>query len=153
MHTKAHNQTNISLTPILNVLSSYVMASPAAPAQGSLSWRWLWRVSSCYLHCRWQHSGLHPVTDPAFGWPTLQPGHVDNKFLMSHFSKALNFTLDHLMIQSATSYVKHGGGSVMAWPCMTLCCVNDVSGDTSIKMAYDVYRTILSAHIQSLQNL
>ena len=53
-----------------------------------------------------------------------------------------------------TSCVKHGGGSVMAWACMaangtgSLVFIDDVTADRSSKMNSEVYRAILSAHIQ-----
>uniref|UniRef100_A0A8C5P8K5 Transposase n=1 Tax=Leptobrachium leishanense TaxID=445787 RepID=A0A8C5P8K5_9ANUR len=52
-----------------------------------------------------------------------------------------------------TSPVKHGGGSVMAWACMaangtgSLVFIDDVT-DKSSRMNSEVFRAILSAHIQ-----
>ncbi len=58
-----------------------------------------------------------------------------------------------------TSSVKHGGGSVMAWACMaasgtgSLVFIDDVTADKSSRMNSEVFRAILSAHIQPmLQN-
>lgn len=54
-----------------------------------------------------------------------------------------------------TSSVKHGGGSVMAWACMaangtgSLVFIDDVTADKSSRMNSEVFRAILSAHIQS----
>ncbi len=53
-----------------------------------------------------------------------------------------------------TSSVKHGGGSVMAWACMaasgtgSLVFIDDVTADKSSRMNSEVFRAILSAHIQ-----
>ncbi len=53
-----------------------------------------------------------------------------------------------------TSSVKHGGGSVMAWACMaasgtgSLVVIDDVTADKSSRMNSEVFRAILSAHIQ-----
>uniref|UniRef100_A0A8C5Q2J1 Transposase Tc1-like domain-containing protein n=1 Tax=Leptobrachium leishanense TaxID=445787 RepID=A0A8C5Q2J1_9ANUR len=53
-----------------------------------------------------------------------------------------------------TSSVKHGGGSVMAWACMAAngtgshVFIDDVTGDKSSRMNSEVFRPILSAHIQ-----
>ena len=53
-----------------------------------------------------------------------------------------------------TSSVKHGGGSVMAWACMaangtgSLIFIDDVTADKSSRMDSEVFRAILSAHIQ-----
>ncbi len=53
-----------------------------------------------------------------------------------------------------TSSVKHGGGSVMAWACMaasgtgSLVFIDDVTADKSSRMNSEVFRVILSAHIQ-----
>ncbi len=53
-----------------------------------------------------------------------------------------------------TSSVKHGGGSVMAWACMAACgtgslvFIDDVTADKSSRMNSEVFRAILSAHIQ-----
>ena len=53
-----------------------------------------------------------------------------------------------------TSSVKHGGGSVMAWACMaasgtgSLIFIDDVTADKSSRMNSEVFRAILSAHIQ-----
>ena len=53
-----------------------------------------------------------------------------------------------------TSSVKHGGGCVMAWACMaasgtgSLVFIDDVTADKSSRMNSEVFRTILSAHIQ-----
>ncbi|KAG2467810.1 TCB1 transposase, partial [Polypterus senegalus] len=53
-----------------------------------------------------------------------------------------------------TSSVKHSGGSVMAWACMaasgtgTLVFIDDVTQDRSSRMNSEVFRDILSAHIQ-----
>uniref|UniRef100_A0A8C5MV28 Transposase Tc1-like domain-containing protein n=1 Tax=Leptobrachium leishanense TaxID=445787 RepID=A0A8C5MV28_9ANUR len=53
-----------------------------------------------------------------------------------------------------TSSVKHGGGSVMAWACMaangtgSLVVIDDVTADKSRRMNSEVFRAILSAHIQ-----
>ncbi len=53
-----------------------------------------------------------------------------------------------------TSSVKHGGGSVMAWACMAasgtgyLVFIDDVTADKSSRMNSEVFRAILSAHIQ-----
>ncbi len=52
------------------------------------------------------------------------------------------------------SSVKHGGGSVMAWACMaasgtgSLVFIDDVTADKSSRMNSEVFRAILSAHIQ-----
>lgn len=58
-----------------NGLVSFLLLanSPAAPALGSQSWRWLWRVCVCCLHCKSPRSSLRTLTDPASGCPTLQP--------------------------------------------------------------------------------
>ncbi len=59
-----------------------------------------------------------------------------------------------LMILHTTSSVKHGGGSVMAWACMaasgtgSLVFIDDVTADKSSRMNSEVFRAILSAHIQ-----
>uniref|UniRef100_A0A667YPJ5 Transposase n=1 Tax=Myripristis murdjan TaxID=586833 RepID=A0A667YPJ5_9TELE len=56
--------------------------------------------------------------------------------------------------KQSTSSVQHGGGSIMAWACMTasgtgsLVYIDDVTADGSSRMNSDVYRAILSAHIQ-----
>ncbi len=53
-----------------------------------------------------------------------------------------------------TSSVKHGGGSVMAWACIaasgtgSLVFIDDVTADKSSRMNSEVFRAILSAHIQ-----
>ena len=53
-----------------------------------------------------------------------------------------------------TSSVKHGGVSVMAWACMaangtgSLVFIDDVTADKSSRMNSEVFRAILSAHIQ-----
>uniref|UniRef100_A0A8C5LQH4 Tc1-like transposase DDE domain-containing protein n=1 Tax=Leptobrachium leishanense TaxID=445787 RepID=A0A8C5LQH4_9ANUR len=53
-----------------------------------------------------------------------------------------------------TSSVKHGGGSVMVWACMaangtgSLVFIDDVTADKSSRMNSEVFRAILSAHIQ-----
>lgn len=53
-----------------------------------------------------------------------------------------------------TSSVKHDGGSVMAWACMaangtgSLVFIDDVTADKSSRMNSEVFRAILSAHIQ-----
>ncbi len=53
-----------------------------------------------------------------------------------------------------TSSVKHGGGGVMAWACMaasgtgSLVFIDDVTADKSSRMNSEVFRAILSAHIQ-----
>lgn len=53
-----------------------------------------------------------------------------------------------------TSSVKHGGGSVMVWACMaangtgSLVFTDDVTADKSSTMNSEVFRAILSAHIQ-----
>ena len=53
-----------------------------------------------------------------------------------------------------TSSVKHGGGSVMVWACMaasgtgSLIFIDDVTADKSSRMNSEVFRAILSAHIQ-----
>ncbi len=53
-----------------------------------------------------------------------------------------------------TSSVKHGGGSVMAWACMaasgtgSLVFIDDVTADKISRMNSEVFRAILSAHIQ-----
>uniref|UniRef100_A0A8C5N2V1 Transposase n=1 Tax=Leptobrachium leishanense TaxID=445787 RepID=A0A8C5N2V1_9ANUR len=53
-----------------------------------------------------------------------------------------------------TSSVKHGGGSVMAWACKaangtgSLIFIDDVTADKSSRMNSEVFRAILSAHIQ-----
>ncbi len=53
-----------------------------------------------------------------------------------------------------TSSVKHGGGSVTAWACMaasgtgSLVFIDDVTADKSSRMNSEVFRAILSAHIQ-----
>ncbi len=53
-----------------------------------------------------------------------------------------------------TSSVKHGGGSVMAWACMpasgtgSLVFIDDVTADKSSRMNSEVFRAILSAHVQ-----
>ncbi len=50
--------------------------------------------------------------------------------------------------------MKHGGGSVMAWACMaasgtgSLVFIDDVTADKSSRMNSEVFRAILSAHIQ-----
>ena len=46
-----------------------------------------------------------------------------------------------------TSSVKHGGGSVMAWA-GSLVFIDDVTADKSSRMNSEVFRAILSAHIQ-----
>lgn len=73
-----HTETNIHAglrSPPSKTLLHQARASPAAPGQGSRSWRWLWRVSFCCPHCRCQHSDLHLLKAPASGWPTPQPDH------------------------------------------------------------------------------
>ena len=51
--------------------------------------------------------------------------------------------------------MKHGGDSVMVWACMvangtgSLVFIDDVTADKSSRMNSDVFRVILSAHIQS----
>jgi len=53
-----------------------------------------------------------------------------------------------------TSSVKPGGGSVTAWACMaaketgSLVFIDDVTADKSRRMNSEVFRAILSAHIQ-----
>uniref|UniRef100_A0A8C5R1Q5 Transposase n=1 Tax=Leptobrachium leishanense TaxID=445787 RepID=A0A8C5R1Q5_9ANUR len=53
-----------------------------------------------------------------------------------------------------TSSVKHGGGSVMVWACMaangtgSLVFIDDVTADKSRRLNSEVFRAILSAHIQ-----
>ena len=53
-----------------------------------------------------------------------------------------------------TSSVKHGGDSVMAWACMaangtgSLVFIDDVTADKSSRMNSEVFRAILSAHVQ-----
>ena len=53
-----------------------------------------------------------------------------------------------------TSSVKHGGGSAMVWACMaangtgSLVFIDDVTADKSSRMNSEVFRAILSAHIQ-----
>ncbi|TKS81341.1 Transposable element [Collichthys lucidus] len=53
-----------------------------------------------------------------------------------------------------TSSVKHGGGSVMAWACMaangtgSLLLIDDVTADKSSRMNSEVFRAIVSVHIQ-----
>uniref|UniRef100_A0A8C5QBF4 Transposase n=1 Tax=Leptobrachium leishanense TaxID=445787 RepID=A0A8C5QBF4_9ANUR len=53
-----------------------------------------------------------------------------------------------------TSSVKHGGGSVIAWACMaangtgSLVFIDDVTADKRSRMNSEVFRAILSAHIQ-----
>ena len=50
--------------------------------------------------------------------------------------------------------VKHGGVSVMVWACMaangtgSLVFIDDVTADKSSRMNSEVFRAILSAHIQ-----
>ncbi len=50
--------------------------------------------------------------------------------------------------------MKHGGGSVVAWACMTasgtgsLVFIDDVTADKSSRINSEVFRAILSAHIQ-----
>ena len=50
--------------------------------------------------------------------------------------------------------VKHGGGSVMTWACMAAngtgssVFIDDVTADKSSRMNSEVFRVILSAHIQ-----
>ena len=50
--------------------------------------------------------------------------------------------------------MKHGGGSVMVWACMaangtgSLVFIDDVTADKSSRMNSEVFRAILSAHIQ-----
>ena len=61
---------------------------------------------------------------------------------------------EQFMIQSATSCVKHGEGRVWAWACIdvngmdSLLFIDDLTTDISIGMNSEVYRDILSAHIQ-----
>ncbi len=58
------------------------------------------------------------------------------------------------LLMITTSSVKHGGGSVMAWACMaasgtgSLVFIDDVTADKSSRMNSEVFRAILSAHIQ-----
>ena len=50
--------------------------------------------------------------------------------------------------------MKHGGGSVMAWPCIaangtgSLVFIDNVIADKSSGMNSEVFQAILSAHIQ-----
>ncbi len=59
-----------------------------------------------------------------------------------------------MILSNTTSSVKHGGGSVMAWACMaasgtgSLVFIDDVTADKSSRMNSEVFRAILSAHIQ-----
>ena len=47
--------------------------SPAAPAVGSRSGRWLWRVFAYCPHCRCQPGGPHRETGPGFEYSSLPP--------------------------------------------------------------------------------
>ena len=53
-----------------------------------------------------------------------------------------------------TSSVKHGGGTVMSWPCMaasgtgSLVFIDDVTADKSSRMKAEVFGATLSAQIQ-----
>ena len=57
--------------------------------------------------------------------------------------------------KQTTSSDKHGGGSVMAWACVaasgtgSLVLIHDVTADRRSRMNSVMYRTILSAQIQS----
>ena len=62
--------------------------------------------------------------------------------------------LERLMIRRTPPSVKHGGGSVMAWAYMafngtgSLVFIDDMTEDKSSRLNSEVYRNILSAHIQ-----
>lgn len=60
-----------------------------------------------------------------------------------------------LEIQSTTSSLKYGRGSAMAWACMvcmadSLVVTDDVTAHGSIRMNYEVYRSIAYAQIQPI---
>ena len=60
-------------TRLLQALWWSRWCSPVAPAVGSLSVQWLWRVSAYCLHCRCRPGGLRRETGPGSEYSSLSP--------------------------------------------------------------------------------
>lgn len=56
--------------------------------------------------------------------------------------------------EQTVTFVQHGGSCVMAWACMaasgtvSVLFIDDVTADNSSKINSEVYRDLLSSHIQ-----